>query len=326
LRELRVTIERENPPIVLGPLPTHELHRITTAALGGPPPAEVVRGLMSATAGLPFLVKAALRQTADEWAQRPLAGDTPAVAIAHAARFALIDRLRAVNEAVLDGLLITSLSPDLGAADVAAVMRISAPEAQRLVDSARGSGLVEPSHSQPFLRLVHRAVAQIVGPARHSDIEKALLTTQLEMSTLSTDLALRLAEHGVRDQRVADVLAAQALQAAGQTDRAVRLYRAAVDAGATQLTAPLADALALTGLRGFRRAGRRRPDRRVDCRPRRQLGTGRRAVPLARSAIGRGGQRGGRGGAARHRRRGRSPSIVQWTRQRSADHRRACRP
>ncbi|MDT5012815.1 MAG: hypothetical protein QOH57_4432, partial [Mycobacterium sp.] len=240
-------IERENPPIVLGPLPTHELHRIATAALGGPPPADVVRGLMSATAGLPFLVKAALRQTADEWAQRPLAGDTPAVAIAHAARFALIDRLRAVDEAVLDALLIASLSPDLGAADVAAVMRISAPEAQRLVDSARGSGLVEPSHSQPFLRLVHRAVAQIVGPARHSDVEKALLTTQLEMSTLSADLALRLAEHGVRDQRVADVLAAQALQAAGQADRAVRLYRAAVDAGATQLTAPLADALALSG-------------------------------------------------------------------------------
>ncbi|MDT5009717.1 MAG: hypothetical protein QOH57_1334, partial [Mycobacterium sp.] len=39
LRELMVTIERENPPIVLGPVPTHELHRITTAALGGPPPA-----------------------------------------------------------------------------------------------------------------------------------------------------------------------------------------------------------------------------------------------------------------------------------------------
>jgi DNA-binding CsgD family transcriptional regulator len=215
------------------------LHRITAAALKGPPSAEVVRSLMSATAGLPFLVNAALSHTAEE--------GTPAMAIAQTARFTLIDRLRAVDGAVIDALLIASLSPDLGAADVAAALGISTPAAQALVDSARGSGLVEPSHSQPFLRMVHRAVTQIVGAARHSDIEKGLLTSQLEMSTLSTDLALRLAEHGVRDQRIADVLAAQAEQVAGQPDRTVRLYRAAVDAGATQLTAKLADALALSG-------------------------------------------------------------------------------
>jgi DNA-binding CsgD family transcriptional regulator len=246
LRPLLAAMERENPPVVLGALPTQELHRATAVASTGPPSAEVVRALMNATAGLPFLVRAALNHTAEQ--------DSPAMAIAQAARFALIDRLRTVDEPALEALLIASLSPDLGAADVAAALGVSAEDAQLLVDRARGSGLVEPSHSPAFLRSVHRAVAQIVGAARHHDVEKALLATQLEMSTLSADLALRLAEHGVHDHRLARVLEANAEQSSDQPDRAARLYRAALDAGAVGVTARLADALALTG--DFATAGR----------------------------------------------------------------------
>ena len=234
LRALTVAMERENPPVLLGALPAPELHRVAAAALGGPPPADVVRALMKATAGLPFLVRAVLNQAGD-----------PAT-FGQAARFALIDRLRALDEPVLDALLISSLSPDLGAADVAAALRIPIDGAQLLVDRARGSGLVEPSHSPAFLRSVHRAAAQIVGAARHHDVEKALLATQLEMSTLSADLGLRLAEHGVRDDRLAGVLEAHA-ERSEQPETAARLYRAALDAGATRLTARLADALAFTG-------------------------------------------------------------------------------
>src|SRR6185312_12375530 len=188
--------------------------------------------LMNATAGLPFLVRAALNHTGDD--------GTPAMAIAQAATFALIDRLRAVDEAVLDALLIASLSPDLGAADIAAALQVTTDQAQLLVDSVRGSGLVEPSLSAPFLRSVHRAVAQIVGSVRHHDVEKTLLTTQLEMSTLSPELALRLAEHGVSDDQLARVLETTAEQSSDQPNRAARLYRAAVDAGAARLTARLA--------------------------------------------------------------------------------------
>jgi DNA-binding CsgD family transcriptional regulator len=239
LRALTAAVEREDPPVVLGPLTAEELHRATAAALPGPPSAEVVRSVMNATAGLPFLVRAALSRTAED--------SSPAMAIAQAARFALIDRLRAVDEPVLEALLIASLSPDLGAADVAAALGVSADDAQTLVDAARGSGLVEPSHSPTFLRSVHRAVAQIVGAARHRDVERALLATQLEMSTLSPDLALRLAEHGVHDDNLARVLEANAERSSDQPNRTARLYRAAVDAGAVKLTARLADALALTG-------------------------------------------------------------------------------
>lgn len=144
-------------------------------------------------------------------------------------------------------MLIASLSPDLGAADAAEALRLPAGKPQLLVGRALGSGLVEPSHSTSFLRSVHRAVAQIVGAARHHDVEKSLLTTQFDLRTVSTDLALRLAEHGMRDERLAGALEAQAEQSSGQPARAARLYRAAVDAGASRLNARLADALALTG-------------------------------------------------------------------------------
>src|SRR4029079_2756770 len=107
--------------------------------------------------------------------------------------------------------------------------------------------LIEPSHSHLFLRSLHRCIAQIIGTARHHDTEIALLVSQIESSTLSADLARRLAEHGLRDDRLADALSTLASENHGQPARAARLYRAAKDAGATKLNSRLADALALTG-------------------------------------------------------------------------------
>ena len=56
-----------------------------------------------------------------------------------------------------------------------------------------------------------------------------------------------MAEHGLRDDRLADALADLASRHRSQPARAARLYRAAAEAGATAVTARLADALALTG-------------------------------------------------------------------------------
>ncbi|HTQ22115.1 isoniazid response ATPase/transcriptional regulator IniR [Mycobacterium sp.] len=210
LRALSTAVERDRPRISLGPLP-------------------VAEHLLDCTAGLPFLVHA----VAD--------GTQPA---AQTARFVLIERLRRLDEPSLDTLLLMSLTQELGAADVAAALRISAAAAHGLVDRARAGGLVEPSHSATFLQSVHDAVAQLVGNAHHREVETALLHSQLDIATVSSDLALRLAEHGLRDDRLADILARQArAESAGSA----RLYRAAIEAGATDLAPRLADALALSG-------------------------------------------------------------------------------
>jgi DNA-binding CsgD family transcriptional regulator len=213
LRALTVAIERDRPRIPLGPVP-------------------VAEHLLDRTAGLPFLVRAV-----SDGAQSP----------AQAAKFALIERLRRLDEPALDALLIMSLTHELGTADVAAALGISTAEARGLVDRARASGLTEPSHSAAFLQSVHDAVAQIVGNAHHHDVETSLLRSQLDMSSVSPELALRLSEHGLRDDRLAGTLARQAAEVRGESARAARLYRAAVNAGATGLTSRLADALALTG-------------------------------------------------------------------------------
>ena len=241
LRSLVVTIERENPVVSLGALSPADVNRMATEILGAPMTSEIIRSLMVATAGLPFLLQPAIAAAGSP------DGEAPAMAIMQAAKFALIERLRRMDEPVLDTLLVSSLSPELGPDDVAGALRVGAEDAQVLVDRARASGLIEPSHSHEFLRSVHLCIAGIIGTARHHDTELSLLVSQIESSTLSADLALRMAEHGLQDDRLATALADLASRTRGQPARAARLYRAAADAGATALSARLADALALTG-------------------------------------------------------------------------------
>lgn len=213
LRDLTAAMERDRPRISLAAVP-------------------VAEDLAACTAGLPFLVHATSEDT-----------HSPA----QAATFALIARLRRLDEPDLDTLLIMSLAQDLGAADVAAALGISAANARLLVDRAHAGGLIEPSHSPEFLELVHGATAQVVGNAHHREVETALLRSQLDMSTVSPQLAVRLAEHGLKDDRLAAIVATQAAAASSESARAARLYQAAVNAGATGLTSRLADALALNG-------------------------------------------------------------------------------
>ncbi len=239
LRALATALQRENPVLTLGSLAAAEVGEAVAAATGGHASPDVVRALMVSTAGLPFLLRPAIAAAVSH---EPAAGT-----VAEAARFALIERLRQVEEPVLDTLLVSSLSPELGADDVAAALRIGSDEAARLVDRARASGLIEPSHSPAFLRSVHLGAAAIAGAARHHEVEIALLRSQIELTTLTTDLALRMADHGLRDERLATALADLAARHRDQPAKAAQLYRAAAEAGATAVSARLADALAMTG-------------------------------------------------------------------------------
>lgn len=213
LRAVTAAIERTRPRMTLTPL-------------------TVADHLLDCTAGLPFLVHAVC--------------DVPQPP-ARAAKVALLERLRRLDESTLDTLLIMSLTQDMGPADVAAALEVSATDAQRLVDRARAGGLVEPVHPPRFRQLVHDAVAQLVGNARHHAVETSLLRSQLEISTISADFALNLSEHGLHDERLAHILARQAAEMRGDSRRQARLYRAAVEAGAEGLTSRLADALARCG-------------------------------------------------------------------------------
>ena len=117
LRALTTALERENPAISLGSLTPPEVTEAAALAIGAQPPTEVVRALMVSTAGLPFLLRPAIAAAVSP------NGESAANAIVQAARYALIERLRRVEEPVLDTLLVSSLSPELGPDDVAAALR-----------------------------------------------------------------------------------------------------------------------------------------------------------------------------------------------------------
>ena len=265
----------------LGPLSAAEVHRVGRRRLGGHRRPELVRALMASTAGLPFLRASGVTAAARA------GGDLRRTPPSRRRRFALIERLRRVDEPVLDTLLVSSLSPELGPDDVAAALRVGSDEAQRLVDRARASGLIAPVAQPRVLRArCTTASPQIIGAARHHDVEIALLRSQIEMSTLSTDLALRLAEHGLRDARLADALTDLAAAHRDQPDQGgpavPRGHRGGRDARSAHDSA---DALALTGrLRDGRPAGRRTARlRRRGASGRRRCGS-RRASPCTTAA------------------------------------------
>ena len=236
LRGLGAALEREHARITLGPLYTGEISRTLADPSGHPPSPELLAAALAATAGIPFLVAALAASP------RPLSRE----GMDQAAGFALIERLRRLDQQELETLLIASLSTDLGATDLTAALDVPGQRSADLVDRARGTGLVEPSHAPEFLRRVHRAAAQVLGTTRHHDVERALLATQLESATLSLQLAVELAEHGVRDDALARWLHRHAATFHGDPTERVRIHRAAVNSGAADLRAGLADALALS--------------------------------------------------------------------------------
>lgn len=231
LRGLTAALERDGVRAALGPLSRIEVARRCEAH-----DPDWISAAMAATAGLPFLVDA-VRGSED---------------LPQAGYLALVARLRRAEEALLDTLLIMSLTPGLGSADVAAALRIDGDAARDLVDRAYATGLLDPNLGPRFGAMVHRAVAALLGAARHLEIETALLQTQLEISTLTTELALRLAEHGMREPALATTLEDAARRSQTTPAGRARLYRGAITAhGSTPPAATLriefADALALAG-------------------------------------------------------------------------------
>lgn len=230
LRALMSAIEREQPRIPLAPWPRPEVAR--RLATTDP---EAMDDIMALTAGLPFLVTAA----AAGWTS-----DGPARVV----ETALTERLRRLDADALSALVILSLTSGLGAADVAAALELPADTAADVVDRCHATGLLDPLHGARFAAMVHRCATLVCGATRHRAIESELLRTQIEKHSLSTDLALALAEHGLRDPHLVQTLQDRARQTTRPAATA-RLLRAAVRAGADgpDLEVRLADALARSG-------------------------------------------------------------------------------
>ena len=109
LNALTTMLSRQHPPIQLAPMTPREIHEALARA--GVPGAQVP-GLIAGTGGIPLLVYSALSALAS--------GGDPV----RAASVALSERLRRLDEHLLDTLLLCSLSPELGPDDIAAALHL----------------------------------------------------------------------------------------------------------------------------------------------------------------------------------------------------------
>ena len=153
LRTLMSAIEREQPRVTLAPWPRPEVAR--RLATTDP---EVMSDVMAVTAGLPFLVAAA---AATGWTHDGLIRVVQAT---------LAERLRRLDADMLSTLVILSLTPGLGATDVAAALQLPVDEAADLVDRCHATGLLDPAHGMRFVAVVHRCATLVCGTARHHAI------------------------------------------------------------------------------------------------------------------------------------------------------------
>jgi len=210
LRALTAALERQHPRIVLQPWSRAEVSRTQAGA-----DSAVVDAIMTATAGLPLLVDAVRRSASAD--------------ITQTVHTTLTERLRRLEEPQLATLVLMTLDPALGPADIAAAVGVDTGLASTLVDQAYAGGLLDAGFGPSFIASVHTAAARLIGTTRHKEIESSLLATQSENGTLSTTLAVSLAEHGFTDVVLAQTLQQRAATAEDGPQR-VRLLRAALAA------------------------------------------------------------------------------------------------
>lgn len=231
LRALFQALERESPSITLDPVNTADITRLS------PRSAALADEIAAATGGVLTLAAAAIDHLSEA---------EPLESALRAIDTRMDEQLRRLSPPAQAAVLLMSLDPGIGASDIAAALTLS--DSEDLLDEALASGLVPGPGQIAFASRVHGCSARLLGAARHLDLERSLLRTQLEIGSVSADLALALVAHGLRDPAIAGLLSDWA---ATESDpfNAADLYRAALTAGAEpgSLRVPLAESLARAG-------------------------------------------------------------------------------
>lgn len=182
LRSLFQALERESPAITLGPVNATDIGRMSPLA------APFAEQIAAASGGVLALTAAAVERLGDP---------DPLQSALRAIDTRVDELLRRLSPMAQAAVLLMSLNPGIGASDVAAALAL--PDAADLVDEALASGLIAGPGHVAFAARVHGCAARLLGAARHLDLERSLLRTQLEMGSVSADLALALVGHGLRD-------------------------------------------------------------------------------------------------------------------------------
>lgn len=135
--------------------------------------------------------------------------------------------LKGVDLDLLPALALTVSGAGLDIDEVATALDVDAATAAGLIDRARACALVVDADL--LLADAVEPLRNLLGDRRFTDIQHRLFGARFDAGLLRPAIAVRLADAGVRDQRLAEFLCAEARFAEPAT--AAAQYAAAVDAG-----------------------------------------------------------------------------------------------
>ncbi|WP_416061679.1 LuxR C-terminal-related transcriptional regulator [Rhodococcus indonesiensis] len=216
LRALSSAFGAHSALVELRPLSPREIAG-RAATLGLTPRPEPIRAVHRLTGGTRDVVDAALVALRD--------GTDPRRAAAARVR----DRLAGDDPDLPRILVLAALGGTLDPLEVAPVLGVEADRARELVDAARASGLLTVDGDVP-IPAAAAVPATVLGSHGVRTLAHRLATLRLDAGLLSADAARALAEAGVADARLADLLVMLAAEAAPA--QALALYDAAIRAGA----------------------------------------------------------------------------------------------
>jgi DNA-binding CsgD family transcriptional regulator len=245
LAELDGVLGWARPPVTLSPFGAPQVDRYLAAALGYPPPAELVEFVCAQSGGVPRLV-AWLAAALAHAGERPLDG-TPVQLTASAAAQFRAD-WEQMDAAVQQFLLATQVRMGLHLELLGALLGRDAEGLTEVTAAARATGLVDQGGA--LLPVAERAVGTLTPVERRVDVRRRLAELRRERGGRVLPLARSLLGTGLGGASVAATFEAAAAEALPeQPALAAQLYAAAVEAGrpASAVGARWARAAALAG-------------------------------------------------------------------------------
>nr|WP_051163196.1 helix-turn-helix transcriptional regulator [Nocardia brevicatena] len=218
LRELAATVDRHGRIVELRPLSPSDMTPFARE-LGLLVPAWVADRIHRRTGGIRGGVIVALRAACA--ARR----DDMVGAVDAAVYGWMRTQLAALDPTLLGTLAVVATGAGFDPDDLGEVFGVESRAAQELIDRARATALV--TDADLLLADAVAPLRETLGEQRFLAVLHRLFTTRLESGRLGTHTALTLAESGVRDSRLAELLATAAERAGTEAAR----YAAAAVAG-----------------------------------------------------------------------------------------------
>jgi DNA-binding CsgD family transcriptional regulator len=229
LVELLKLFESVGTVVELTPLNEQGVASAAHARFGTPLNHKLAGIIFGLTDGLSYLVDAGLRA-----ADPRVAGTTGEGLdrVAAEVRGAVADRLQRLEWGAVIAMALESLGAELHETELADILGVEPQRARSAIMQATACGLMH--RTGKLASIVTGELFNVLGHHQSETLSRRLFEIRVSGGHLDPRLAVNLAESGVRDARLCELLLSQAeLRASSDRVSADRMYNAAITSGAT---------------------------------------------------------------------------------------------